>query len=270
MVKIGIIGTGSMGGMLIRKFIETGAFKASDIRASNRSSEKASALASATGIRIGKDNRDVAGSSDVVFICVKPLDVKGVLKELKDVLTEDRLVVSIAGDVTIKDISSICDARVARVIPSVTSEYSKGISLLTFDNKATKADKDLILSAFGRISRPVEVEEKDFELLAQLTSCAPAFIASMMQEFALSAVRRDGISPDIAELLVKETLAGTAELLNNVRGFDEVVRRVATKGGITEEGVKVIKKDAPAMYDGILDVTLAKHDLVKEKIRDQR
>jgi pyrroline-5-carboxylate reductase len=270
MVRVGIIGTGSMGGMLIRKFIETGAFKAGDIMASNRTPEKAGAIAAQTGIRAGKDNRDVAMHSDVIFLCVKPLDVKGVLKELKGLLTEDRLIVSIAGDVFIKDLSAHCDSRIVRVIPSVASEISRGILLVAFDEKATNADRELILSAFGRIGKPVVVKEREFEICAQLTSCAPAYIASLMQEFALAAARRDDISPELAELLVKETLAGTAELLISVKGFDEVVTRVATKGGITEEGVKVIKRAMPATYDEILDVTLAKHELVKEKIRDQK
>jgi pyrroline-5-carboxylate reductase len=267
--RIGVIGTGSMGGMLIRKFVETGAFSAGDLLASNRSPEKVRAIAAATGIKIAGSNLDLAAASDVIFICVRPLEVKPILNELEGVLTTDKLVVSIAVDVTINDISSLCDARVVRVIPSVTSECSKGVSLVAFGDNSTEADRILVLSALGRISLAVEAEEENFELLADLTSCAPAFISSIMQELALSAARRDSISPELAELLVMETLEGTAELLKTVNSFEEVVRRVATKGGITEEGVKVIRKVAPAMYDDLLEVTLAKHRLVKEKIRDQ-
>jgi pyrroline-5-carboxylate reductase len=267
--RIGVIGTGSMGGMLIRKFVETGAFSAGDLLASNRSPEKVRAIAAATGIKIAGSNLDLAAASDVIFICVRPLEVKPILNELEGVLTTDKLVVSIAVDVTIDDISSLCDARVVRVIPSVTSECSKGVSLVAFGDNSTEADRILVLSALGRISLAVEAEEENFELLADLTSCAPAFISSIMQELALSAARRDSISPELAELLVMETLEGTAELLKTVNSFEEVVRRVATKGGITEEGVKVIRKVAPAMYDDLLEVTLAKHRLVKEKIRDQ-
>jgi pyrroline-5-carboxylate reductase len=269
MSRIGIIGTGSMGSMLIRKFVETGAFPAGDIVASNRSSDKVRAVSAATGIGIANSNLDLAAASDVIFICVKPLEVKPLLKELECVLTADKLVVSIAADVTIGDISSLCDARVARVIPSVTSECSKGVSLIAFGGSSAEADRELVLLAFGRISLPVETVERNFELLADLTSCAPAFISSLMHEFALSVLRRESISTGLAELLVKETLAGTAELLKNASGFEEVVARVATKGGITEEGVKVIRKAAPSMYDDLLEITLAKHSLMKERIKDQ-
>lgn len=269
MSRIGVIGTGSMGGMLIRKFVETGAFPAGDILASNRSPEKARAVALATGIEIAKDNLDLAVASEVIFICVRPLEVKPLLKELGGKLTADKLVVSIASDVTLDEISSLCDARVARFIPSVTSECSKGVSLVAFGDRSTEADRRLILSALGSISLPVETEEKHFEILADLTSCAPAFISALMHEFALSAVRRGSVSLELAELLVMETLAGTAELLEKAKSFEEVVGRVATRGGITEEGVKAIRRAAPAMYDDLLEVTLAKHGLVKEWIKDQ-
>ena len=269
MVKIGFIGTGSMGEMLIRKFTETGTVAASDIIASNRSIDKLESLSRKTCIRAAKDNRDVVKRSDVIFLCVKPIDARGVLKEAWDILTPEKLLVSIVSDVTINDIRSLCGARVIRVVPSITAECSKGISLVSFGANATKADRGLVLSLLAAIGKPVEADEKDFELLADLTSCAPAFIAAMMQEMALSAARK-GISQDQAELLVRETLAGTAELLSrDGRGFDELVGRVATKGGITEEGVNVIKNEIPAMYDDILKVTLAKHQLVKDKLRGQ-
>ncbi len=73
----------------------------------------------------------------------------------------------------------------------------------------------------------------------------------------------------MTELLVKETLAGTVELLaNDGCGFSEIVERVATKGGITEEGVKVIKREIPAMYDDLLEATSVKRGIVREKIND--
>jgi competence protein ComER len=68
MSRIGVIGTGSMGGMLIRKFVETGAFSAGDIVASNRSPEKVRAVAMATGIEIATNNLDLAAASDVIHL----------------------------------------------------------------------------------------------------------------------------------------------------------------------------------------------------------
>lgn len=72
MTAFGFIGTGHLGSMLVRKFVETGAIDAGDTIASNRTPEKVGRLAEATGIRIGT-NRVIAEISEVVFICVRPM-----------------------------------------------------------------------------------------------------------------------------------------------------------------------------------------------------
>jgi pyrroline-5-carboxylate reductase len=271
MTKIGIIGTGSMGGMFIRKFTETGAVDANDITAHNRSMDKLRSLAHFSGIAISDNNEEVIRRSEVIFLCVKPLDVKGILQEVHDLLTPEKLLISIASGITIDDLRSLSHARVARIIPSVTSECRRGISLVSFGTNVTTEDKKLVLSLMAHISKPVETEEKNLALLTDLTSCAPAFIAAMMREFASAAVRKEGVPVELAELLVKETLAGTAELLaRDGCGFEAIVEEVATKGGITEEGVKVILREIPSMYDDLLEATAAKRKLVRERIKSQK
>ena len=81
MTTFGFIGTGHIGSMLVKKFVEAGAIEAEDILASNRTAEKVMQLAEAAGIRQAS-NRVVAELSDVVFICVRPLEVRDVLREL--------------------------------------------------------------------------------------------------------------------------------------------------------------------------------------------
>ena len=265
-VHLGFIGTGHMGSMLIREFIETGAAAPADIIASNRTREKAELLAGDFGIRLGS-NRDAAAQSDVVFLCVKPLDVSGVLAELRDELTPDKLLISVAVDFNLDEIASISRARATRVIPSICSESLKGVTLVSFGGNTTDSDRALIHSLFRAIGHPIEVEETDLEILADLTSSAPAYISAIMRELVLAATRK-GVDAYLAERLAKETLEGTSELLAK-ESFDSLITRVATKGGITEEGLKAIRKHAPAMFDELLASTEAKHELIRKKVQAQ-
>lgn len=265
-MHLGFIGTGHIGSMLIRKFVETGATTPGDIIASNRTREKAEQLAADLGFQVG-DNRKVAERSDVIFLCVRPLDVKGILRELQDELTPNKLLISVAVDFTLDEMASMSRARAARVIPSVASERLKGVSLVAFGGNTDESDRALILQLLRTIGYPMEVEEKDLEVLADLTSSAPAYISAIMRELVQAAVRR-GIDVDLAEKLAKLTLAGTAELLAE-ENFDGLISRVATKGGITEEGVKAIHKHAPAMFDELFEATRAKHEIVRKNIEAQ-
>lgn len=266
MVHLGFIGTGHIGSMLIRKFVETGATDPEDIIASNRTSEKAELLARDLGIQLG-GNREIAAQSDVIFLCVKPMDVDGVLRELRDLLTPDKLLISVASDFSLKMIASLSRARATRVVPSICSECLKGASLMVFGRDTTDSDRAMILRLFRAMGHPIEVDEKDLEILADLTSSAPAYISAIMRELVLAAARK-GIDPDLAESLVRETLEGTSELLTK-EDFDGLINRVTTKGGITEEGVKAIRKHAPVMFDELLMATKAKHELVRKKVDDR-
>jgi len=258
-----------MGSMLIRQFILSGAIAKQDITACSRQGASAQEVAGETGITVQDSPAEVALNADVLFLCVRPLDVHGVINEIRSSLSERTLLVSIAGCVTLANLADWAgqNARCVKVIPSITAEEHAGISLVAWGQAVTEADRELVFRIFSAIGTPVEIEERHFEIYGDLTSCAPALISAMMQEFALAAVRREGVPPALATFLVQQTLIGTAWLVDrDDTDFDEVISRVATKGGITEEGVKVLRNRLPAIYDELLDVTLAKHELVKQKI----
>jgi len=203
----------------------------------------------------------VAEGTDVLFICVKPLQVRDVLKEIQDVLKPGALLVSISGCVSLAQLEdwTLGKVRCIRVIPSVTSEQKSGISLVTWGDNLTAEEKGKVLKLFNAISRGVEVDEDNLEACTNLTSCGPALIVAMMKEFVEAAVRTGCIEPSLAEYLVKETLIGTAALLEKGSlSFEGVIRRVATRGGATEEGVKVFHAQLPSACDQAIRSIMAK------------
>jgi len=269
MSRYGFIGTGSMGSMLIRKFTGTGLVSPGEITASSKNGISARALARENGIIAAPSNPAVAEDADLLFICVKPLQVRGVLEEVRGVLKEDALLVSLAGCVSLANLRDWAGDQIhcVRIIPSVTAEARAGITLVAWGQDVTPEDKKLVLSLLNVLGTPVETDERDFDLSTDLTSCAPALIAAMMQEFAGAAVRTGTIPTDLAEYLVKETMIGTARILaGGPMKFDDVIRRVATKGGSTEEGVKVLRARLPDVMDEVLKELDAKRHLVAEKV----
>ena len=89
----------------------------------------------------------------------------------------------------------------------------------------------------------------------------------MMQEFAGAGVRTGTIRPEFAEYLVRETMIGTARILaGGQMKFDDVVQRVATKGGTTEEGVKILRARLPEVMDELIEATLVKRRQVTERV----
>lgn len=269
MTRYGFIGTGSMGSMLVRKFIGTGMIARGDIVAASKTGISARALADRTGIAAASSNTAVAAGADLLFICVKPAVVRSVLEEIRGVLRPGTLVVSIAGSVTLADLEEWGGPghRYVRVIPSVAAEQESGVSLVAWGPDMGREDRARVLSLFNAIGTAVETDEGNFDLYADLTSCAPAFIAAMMRELAQAASRTGAIQPERAEYLVRKTLAGTARVLDDeTTGFDTVIARVATRGGITEEGVRVLAARLPDVFDEVLRATKEKRRVVAERV----
>ena len=265
-MSLGVIGSGHLGSMLVRKFVETGAIDAGDVIVSNRTPEKADRLAEATGVRAAT-NRVAAELSDVILICVRPLDVRDAISDIEHLLTPEKLLISVAGDVSLEVLRSQCDARVMRAFPSIASEHLKGVTLLAFGDNATAGDRHLAMHLFRAIGDAVVADEKDFGLLADLTSCAPGYIAAIMREFVLAAKSR-GVGEDLAERLVRQTMLGTAMLLED-ESFQGLISSVATKGGITEAGIRVILAEAPEMFDRLFQATHARHEQVRRQVDSQ-
>ena len=81
-MKVGVIGYGSMGKMLSKKLSLNSNMIDGKIYVANRSYAKIADLTEK--YIVCKNNQTLVKSVDVLFICVKPIDMKVVLEEIKD------------------------------------------------------------------------------------------------------------------------------------------------------------------------------------------
>ena len=262
-MKVGIIGYGSMGKMLLWKFSEKGKIDKSHLLVSNRTKDK---LVEAKDIAEILDNRGVAGNSDIVFLCVRPSDLKTVLEEIKDTIRPETLIVSLNGSVSFESIHKVIDNKTAKVIPSLTAEIEKSQTLITYDANVTEDDKRNLKDLLGNIGDVIELPENEMGMGSELVSCMPGFIASIFDVICASAQEHTSIPKEQIIKMVLSTMTSTGDLmLRKEMSFEDVVNRVATKGGITEEGTNVIYKDFPAVSDLLFKRTLEKRRLTTEK-----
>jgi len=267
-MKIGIIGYGSMGKMYLEKFIETKMVEDSDIFVSNRTYEKIQDLNRVfPHINICKDNISVAQNADILFICVKPLETKLVLSEIAGVLKENSHIVSLTGNILLKQMEQICiNKKITRVYPSITGEVNKSVTLICYNNFVGNDDKAIIVKLLECMGTIIEIPENEFGMGGELTSCMPGFIGALFKVITDEAEKYTSISkPQIIKMVI-ETLYGTSKiLLEKEMTFDQLIDRVATKGGITEEGNKVIMENFPKIMNEVYEKTMEKRRVTMEK-----
>lgn len=262
-MKVGIIGYGSMGKMLLWKFSESGKFAGGDLLAANRTPAK---LEEARDIAVICSNAELASKADIVFVCVRPSDMKSVLSEIATSLRNDALLVTLNGSITFDMISKVVDHKTAKVIPSLTAEIGRSQTIVSYNGQVGESDKAALRDLLSTIGEVIELPENEVGMGSELVSCMPGFIASIFDVICTSAEAHTEIPREQIVKMVLNTMSATGDLmLSKDLTFDGVVSRVATKGGITEEGTKVIYDMFPPAADAMFDKTLAKRKLTADK-----
>ncbi len=272
MTKIGFIGYGSMGSMIIDGLLKSKILKPNEIIISNRTLNKLEEIKKKyPEIEITDDNKYLAAECDKIFIFVGTFAVKEVIEDIIDYISVNTHIIHIAAGLSLKNVEKVFDGKITRVIPSLTSKVNEGVSLIHHNEKVREDDDaEFVNNLFSAIGNVKIIPEDDFEVGSDLTSCAPAFIASIFMHFAEAGVKHGNFTIEETEKMVIKTLYGTAKLLYEENmSFNEIISRVATKGGITEEGVKILKKEMPQTYDRIFKATLSKHEQIKAELNEQ-
>lgn len=272
-MRIGFIGTGSMGSLLIEALLNADAVGAENMSITNRTRKKAQILGKRfPGLDVADTNRDVAQKCDWVFLCVKPTEYKAVLQDIRSVMNSNKLLISITSPVMIRHLEDHLDCKVMKMIPSITNHVHSGVTLCMFGERMTDTDKTSVEKMLAKISLPVLIPEQFARVSSDLSSCGPAFLAYFIEHFIEAAVNETGLPAEEANFLASEMVLGTGRLLTTGRyrfSPSAVRESVSVPGGITFEGLRMMEKRLDGMFEELIQATHAKYDNEKEKIETQ-
>ncbi|WP_123039772.1 late competence protein ComER [Cohnella candidum] len=269
-MKVGFIGAGSMGSLLVGAFLEAGAMRPENVTVATRTRSKAEALAQRfPGLRPASSNAEAAIGADLLFLCVKPSDFRSVLSDIAPVLLPGQIAISITSPVMLEQLEERLPCKVAKIVPSIVNATGSGASLVMWGTRLTPEDRAIVTELFSAISRPIEIREREVRAASDLSSCGPAFFAYLLGEFAEAAVRHAGMSPETASCMAAEMLLGTARLLTE-HGFttQQLQERVSVPGGITAAALETLRNATAGAFPAVFQVTHEKFREDAEKVRE--
>lgn len=176
-MNVGIIGYGSMGKMILEKFSRAYNSSEMEFYISNRTKEKITHLSDSCNVC--ESNAELASLADVIFMCVRPVDMKTVLTELKGNLREGALLVSLNGSVQFGQMELVCNNKIAKVIPSITAEVNQSQTLVCYNKLVEEKDKEYLTKLFMCMGNVIELPENEMGMGSELVSCMPGFIAAI-------------------------------------------------------------------------------------------
>ncbi len=270
--KVGFIGIGNVGYMLLNKFLEHKLLEEKNIYTSNRAKANIDKLLEKyPDINVCEDNMEVAASCKTIFLCVEPLNLPNVLKEIKPFLQEDTYLMVSTTMVLNEDLCKIHNGRITVFMPTLISMVNMGVTLAYHNDHVIDENKFLFELLLGKISEVNILHEEDIRVAQNMTASFPGFFAAIMQEFVTSAIQHSkNVSSKDLEHMLLVSLEGAARLLLEKNlSFEDTISRVSTKGGITHAGVQVYKEKLPEVFDAGLDATISRYDVIGELAKKQ-
>ena len=238
--NIAFIGTGKMATALISCIHKSN--PGYSIIASNHKEENLKKIKSEFKIKTTTDNKEAVRNSGIVFLCVKPQDIDKVLNEIKSVV-KSQLIVSIAAGIKTKHIENILGhKRVIRVMPNINCLVGEMASGFCKGRYATKEDVEIVEKLLNSAGISFLIKEELIDALSAISGSGPAFFAYFIELMAYAGIK-NGLPKEISYKLAAKTALGTGKLLleKNVSP-DELIKTVASKKGVTLEGLKILKK----------------------------
>lgn len=227
MTTVSFIGTGNMGSALIRGI---GKLDGVRLAAFDLDREKLNVLCAECSVTAASSPAEAAAMADYVVLCVKPQQMKSVIKELHPKLTEGKCLVSIAAGVTMtnltKWVGSCCP--VVRVMPNTPALVGAGVMAVCLDDEQlTREQKDFVMAMFASIGAVHVLEEKMFDAFTAVAGSGPAYVFYFMEAVVEAAVA-SGLPRQQATEITMELFAGSVKLAKESMTHLSLLREMVT------------------------------------------
>lgn len=240
----GFIGAGNMGGALARAACR---WRPEQVVLTDRTLDKAVALAEELDCDIAMDNAAVAREAKFIFLGVKPQMMGDMLAALAPTLEErggGYVLVSMAAGLTIARLEEMLgfEAPILRIMPNTPAAIGEGMILYTANERVAAADVEEFCDKMVGAGRFDALEERLIDAASSVSGCGPAFVYQFIEALADGGVAC-GLPRQKAQLYAAQCLLGAGRMA--LEGDVHTAARkdaVCSPGGTTIEGIQALEE----------------------------
>lgn len=245
-LTLALLGTGKLGSALAQGWCAPESSLDINLRLYNPTRAKAETLAA--GIRasvVGTPGEAVTGA-DVVVLGMKPHLLLGALDSIKNALSPDTLVISLAAGVktaTMEDALTPLQP-VVRVLPTTAARIRQSATAFCRGAHVTDTHIATVKSHFDALGSSVEVTEPQIDGALGVASSGIAFVYLFLEALIDGGVRA-GLPREQARTLAIQTFTGAAAMAEATGEHPGVLKdMVTTPGGTTIAGLEALERGA--------------------------
>ncbi|MBR3645122.1 MAG: pyrroline-5-carboxylate reductase [Lachnospiraceae bacterium] len=243
MAKIGFVGMGNLGYAMLKGILKT--YKPSDIIFSQRNLDKMKKVSSETGVEYATSNAECVNKSKYVILAVKSQMFDDVFDSIKNVVTKEHVIISLAPGITIEQIRERLgyDLRVVRTMPNTPALVGEAMTGVCYDEKIfSDEEKEIIERLFTSIGKMKIVPEKLMDAVVCASGSSPAYVYMFIEALADGAVKC-GMPRNDAYEFVAQTVFGSAKMVLDTKAHPGILKdMVCSPGGTTIAAVEKLEE----------------------------
>lgn len=244
-IKFGIIGCGNMGQIVLESLLLIKNVLPENIFVSDIDKKKLQLLNKKYFVKTLNCNKELTNITNIIILAVKPQQIKLVLEEIRHFINQEKLIVSIAAGVKMCFIESFLNKKVSviRCMPNLPLKVGFGLTAVCCNKNVSKKQNLFVKELFSVRGKVIFINENKMDSITAISGSGPAYIfyiSEIMQQIAT----KFGFNKKEAELLVNQTILGSAQMLNlSCFSAKELKEAVTSKGGTTQQALSVFYKN---------------------------
>ena len=243
-MKLGFIGTGNMASAIMGGIIKNNVIPAEEIIGADLFAPGRERVQKEYGINVTADNKEVAQKAETIILSVKPQFYESVIADIKDVVTDKQIIITIAPGKTLAWLAEQFgkDVKIVRTMPNTPAMVGEGMTAATPNEHVTKEELDYackILSAFGKVE---VVAEHMMDAVVAVSGSSPAYVFMFIEAMADAAVA-GGMPRSQAYTFAAQAVLGSAKMvLETGKHPGELKDMVCSPAGTTIQAVRVLEE----------------------------
>ena len=247
-MKVGFIGGGNMASAMIGGMIQKGVVSADDILVSVRTEKSVERLTNQFGVQATMENEAVVAGSDLVFLAVKPNQIKNIINLVKNFISPEKIIVSILPGKSLQWLGTEIGkpTKLIRTMPNTPALVGEGMTGVCANDLVTEEELQLVLTLLKSFGRAEVVPEYLMDTVTGVSG------SSALADAAVA----EGMPRKQAYEFAAQSVLGSAKmLLETGMHPGELKDMVCSPGGTTIEAVAVLEREN--LRSAVIDATRA-------------
>ena len=243
-MKLGFIGTGNMASAIMGGIIKNNVIPAEEIIGADLFAPGRERVQKEYGINVTADNKEVAQKAETIILSVKPQFYESVIADIKDVVTDKQIIITIAPGKTLAWLAEQFgkDVKIVRTMPNTPAMVGEGMTAVCPNEHLTEDEIAYVKSLLESFSRAEIVPERLMDVVTAVSGSSPAYVFMLIEAMADAAVS-GGMPRKQAYQFAAQAVLGSAKMvLDTGKHPGELKDMVCSQEGTTIEAVRTLEE----------------------------